>query len=185
MKPQALILIDYTMDFVADDGALTAGKPAQAIDGSICNGIADMLDSGGFVFVMNDMHLADDPTHPESALFPPHNIKGTPGRDIFGKTGEYLEKRKDLVDKKIFWMDKMRYSSFCGTPLDQMLRARGISEIELCGVCTDICVLHTAVDAYNFGYHALIRKDRVASFNPDGHEWALGHFKNSLGFEVV
>ena len=29
---------------------------------------------------------------------------------------------------------------------------RGITELCLTGVCTDICVLHTAVDAYNLGY---------------------------------
>ena len=29
---KALISIDYTYDFVADDGKLTAGKPAQAIE---------------------------------------------------------------------------------------------------------------------------------------------------------
>lgn len=28
---KALISIDYTIDFVADDGKLTAGQPAQAI----------------------------------------------------------------------------------------------------------------------------------------------------------
>ncbi len=28
---KALISIDYTIDFVADEGNLTAGKPAQAI----------------------------------------------------------------------------------------------------------------------------------------------------------
>ena len=32
---KALISIDYTYDFVADDGKLTAGKPAQAISDAI------------------------------------------------------------------------------------------------------------------------------------------------------
>ena len=32
---KALISIDYTYDFVADDGKLTAGKPAQAISKAI------------------------------------------------------------------------------------------------------------------------------------------------------
>lgn len=29
---KALLIIDYTNDFVADDGSLTCGKPAQAIE---------------------------------------------------------------------------------------------------------------------------------------------------------
>ena len=32
---KALISIDYSYDFVADDGKLTAGKPAQAIEDRI------------------------------------------------------------------------------------------------------------------------------------------------------
>ncbi|MDN8705040.1 isochorismatase family protein, partial [Staphylococcus aureus] len=43
---------------------------------------------------------------------------------------------------------------------------------------------HTAVSAYNLGYHITIPKDGVASFNENGHVWALGHFVNSLGAEV-
>ena len=53
-------------------------------------------------------------------------------------------------------MDKRHYSAFSGTDLDIRLRERGITELCLTGVCTDICVLHTAVDAYNLGYQLMI-----------------------------
>ena len=56
--------------------------------------------------------------------------------------------------------------------------------MHLVGVCTDICVLHTAVDAYNKGFKVVVYKDAVASFNQQGHEWALGHFKDSIGAEI-
>ncbi|WP_145541615.1 cysteine hydrolase family protein, partial [Staphylococcus warneri] len=56
--------------------------------------------------------------------------------------------------------------------------------IEIVGVCTDICILHTAVSAYNLGYNITIPIRGVASFNQDGHQWALSHFKNSLGAKV-
>ncbi len=82
-------------------------------------------------------------------------------------------------------MDKTRYSSFAGTDLELRLRERGIQEIHLVGVCTDICVLHTAVDAYNKGFKIVVHEKGVASFNKAGHEWALSHFKMSIGAEVV
>jgi nicotinamidase-related amidase len=47
-----------------------------------------------------------------------------------------------------------------------------------------IFVLHTAVDAYNMGFKIIVHKDAVASFNQNGHEWALGHFEQSLGAMV-
>ena len=35
---------------------------------------------------------------------------------------------------------------------DTVLQERGIRHLALTGVCTDICILHTAVDAYNRCY---------------------------------
>ncbi|SCU42037.1 Nicotinamidase [Staphylococcus aureus] len=45
-------------------------------------------------------------------------------------------------------------------------------------------MLHTAISAYNLGYKISVPAEGVASFNQKGHEWALAHFKNSLGAEV-
>ena len=61
----------------------------------------------------------------------------------------------------------------------------GITALYLTGVCTDICILHTAVDAYNLGYRLFIFKDAVASFDPVGHEWALRHFEQTLGATIL
>lgn len=77
-------------------------------------------------------------------------------------------------------MDKTRYSAFAGTDLEMKLRERGIQEVHLVGVCTDICVLHTAVDAYNKGFHIVVHEKAVASFNEQGHQFALEHFKSCL-----
>jgi nicotinamidase-related amidase len=45
--------------------------------------------------------------------------------------------------------------------------------------------LHTAVDAYNKGFQIVIHEKAVASFNPTGHEWALGHFKGCLNATIL
>ena len=116
-------------------------------------------------------------------LFPPHNIGGTPGRDLFGFVGGAYVKHID--NKNVKWIDKTRYSAFAGTDLDLWLRNEAVSEVHLVGVCTDICVLHTAVDAYNLSYSIVVHKDGVASFDPVGHDWALSHFKNVLGAAVI
>ncbi len=80
---------------------------------------------------------------------------------------------------------KRRYSSFAGTPLDQWLRERRITSVHIVGVCTDICVLHTAIDAYNLGYDITIHSDACATFNPAGSEFALNHFQSVLGATVI
>lgn len=174
---RALIVIDYTIDFVADEGKLTCGKPGQAIEDRIAT-LMEEFSTEDYVVIANDIHEEGDTFHPETVLFPPHNIRGTHGRDLFGKVAAMARVADHVIDKT-------RYSAFSGTDLDLRLRERGIREVHLVGVCTDICVLHTAVDAYNLGYRIVVHADAVASFNATGHEWALTHFKQSIGAEVV
>jgi nicotinamidase-related amidase len=179
---KALINIDYTFDFVADNGALTCGRPGQAIEQKITQITNEFIENGDYVVFAIDVHDQGDEFHPETKLFPPHNLRGTSGRDLFGVLQEVYEKNKDRDN--VEFMDKTRYSAFAGTDLEIKLRVRGITEVHLVGVCTDICVLHTAVDAYNKGFKIVVYKDAVASFNQAGHDWALGHFEQSLGAMV-
>lgn len=178
---KALLVVDYTVDFVADDGALTCGKPGQVIEEKICQLTEEFLNEESLVIMPVDLHEKDDPYHPETKLFPPHNIRGTAGRALYGRLSDIYEAHQN----NIIWMDKTRYSAFAGTPLELVLRERGIEEIHIVGVCTDICVLHTAVDAYNKGFSIVVHKDGVASFDQIGHEWALRHFTATLGAQVL
>lgn len=178
---KALLVVDYTYDFVAPDGKLTCGEPGQAIDLYIANLIEEYIQNDELVIFTNDLHYENDPYHPESKLFPPHNIKGTAGRELYGRVKDTYEKYKN----QCISIDKTRYSSFVGTNLHQLLQERGIHEIGIVGVCTDICVLHTAVSGYNLGYGITVYEQGVASFNEAGHNWALEHFKNTLGATVL
>ncbi|MCI5675262.1 MAG: isochorismatase family cysteine hydrolase [Ezakiella sp.] len=180
---KALINIDYTYDFVADDGALTCGKPGQDIEKNIFELTKRFHEDGDYVVFAIDMHERDDSYHPESKLYPPHNIRGTNGRKLYGSLEELYNKIKD--DNNVYYLDKTRYSAFAGTDLLIKLRERGVDEVHLVGVCTDICILHTAVDAYNLGFKIVVHKDAVASFSESGHEFALAHFKNVIGAEVI
>lgn len=180
---KALISIDYTVDFVADDGKLTAGQPAQAIADKIAAVTQEAYDQGDYIFFAIDCHDEDDDFHPETKLFPSHNIKGTSGRDLYGKLAVVYEGIKD--DARVFWMDKRHYSAFSGTDLDIRLRERRVDTVVLTGVLTDICVLHTAVDAYNLGYTIEIVASAVASLTEENHQFALNHFKHVLGARVI
>ena len=55
----------------------------------------------------------------------------------------------------------------------------------MCGVCTDICVLHTAADARNRDYAVEVPTDCVASFDPQAHQWALQHMERVLGARLT
>ncbi|MFJ8529068.1 isochorismatase [Bacillus pseudomycoides] len=179
---RALINIDYTYDFVAEKGALTCGKPGQEIEKHLVEITKQYIENGDYVVFAIDKHEEKDLYHPETQLFPPHNITGTKGRDLYGELQSVYEEYQDK--ENVYYMDKTRYSAFAGTDLEMKLRERGIQEVHLVGVCTDICVLHTAVDAYNKGFHIVVHEKAVASFNEQGHKFALGHFKSCLHAEV-
>ncbi|MGO1996297.1 MAG: cysteine hydrolase family protein [Staphylococcus equorum] len=182
MKKSALIVVDYSNDFVADNGKMTCGIPGQQIEHYIVERIEVYNKKQQNIFFMMDLHFEENSYHPENKLFPPHNILGTSGRELYGKVNDIYQ--NILFNDHIHFLDKTRYDAFCGTSLDILLRERNVTHLEIVGVCTDICVLHTAITAYNLGYSISISHKGVASFNSTGHDWALDHFKNSLGAEV-
>lgn len=180
---KALISIDYTYDFVADDGKLTTGKAGQVIEQAVTTHTKKFIEEGDFVVFAIDVHDPSDNFYPENKLFPPHNVIGTNGRALYGSLQAVYERAQEQAN--VYWIDKRHYSAFSGTDLDIRLRERGITELYLTGVCTDICVLHTAIDAYNLGYQLFIFEDAVASFDPVGHDWALRHFETVLGAMLI
>lgn len=180
---KALLNVDYTNDFVAQGGALTAGTPAQELHDYIVNLTKEFYENEDYIAFLIDLHYADDQLHPEDKLFVAHNIEGTDGRLLYGELENFYQKIK--ASNHVEYFDKTRYSAFAGTNLELKLRERHIQEVHIVGVVTDICVLHTAVDAYNKGFDIVIHSKGVASFNQAGHDWALEHFENVLGATVL
>lgn len=179
---QALIIIDFVNDFVDSGGSLTCGAPAQQIDEQITGLVKEFSERGDFLVIANDVHTDGDKFNPESRSFPPHCITGTWGGTLYGETNKAV---KMVSDEQKITIPKSRYSAFCGTDLDLKLRERMISTISLVGVCSDICVLHTAIDAYNLGYAISVYENGIASFDETGHRFAIQHFKNVLGATIL
>ena len=65
---------------------------------------------------------------------------------------------------------KSRYSGSYGTELEELLRSLAPEVVEVVGVCTDICVMHTVADLRNRDYAVIVRRDLVATYDAPGHE---------------
>ncbi len=61
----------------------------------------------------------------------------------------------------------------------------GITDLELTGVCTQICILYTAADARMRQYNVSVRKECVESFDEEAHLFALKEMENTLGVKVI
>ena len=125
----ALLSIDYTVEFVADTGRLTTGQAGQAIETTLVDHTQRFIDQGDFVVFAIDRHEAEDPYHPENQLFPPHNLAGSEGRNLYGTLAAVYEDHKEK--ENVYWIDKRHYSAFSGTDLDIRLRERGITALYL------------------------------------------------------
>jgi nicotinamidase-related amidase len=86
-------------------------------------------------------------------------MAGTPGSDVIAdlapQAGDYV-------------LPKRFYSSFHQTGLDSILRQNSVDEVILTGQHTNICVRHTASDAFNAGFNITVPEDAVAMFEEPG-----------------
>ena len=185
MGKKAFILNDYTVDLISETGVLFCGTGAQAIAPAICKYLDEFTAAGDYIAVCLDTHTAGDPFHPETALFPPHNLKGSPGNALYGSVAEKIAEISAGYPEQVVIIEKNRYSAFVGTKLDLWLRSRGVTHLTVSGVCTDMCVLHTVIDAYCRGYKLTVPKSVCYTPNEAGGEFAFAHFQGAMAVTVI
>ncbi len=91
-------------------------------------------------------------------------VRGEPGHDIVPEL--YPIAGEPVVDKP-------GKGAFYATDLDAILCNRGITQLLVCGVTTEVCVSTTVREANDRGYECLVVEDCCASYFPDFHRSAL------------
>jgi len=168
----AVLVVDMLRGFLEEGHPLYCGARARRIIPGIEKLLEQELARGSRVFFICDHH---DPDDLEFKMFPPHCVAGTDEAEVIPELARYSG---EIIPKK-------RYSAFFDTPLEERLRELKPEKIIVCGVCTDICVMHTVANARNRDYEVEVPLDCVASFDEKAHFAALEHMEKVLGAKLT
>jgi len=78
---------------------------------------------------------------------------------------------------------KHQYDGFLNTDLQEILHTKGVQQVVICGVLTNLCCETTARSAFMRGFEVFFVKDGTATFKPAMHEASLLNL--SYGFAVL
>ena len=170
--PNAVLVVDMLRGFMEEGHPLYCGTGARNIIPHIERLLDEETKKGSKIFFITDCHAPDDL---EFKMFPPHCIEGT-------TESEVIPELKRFSGRII---SKQRYSAFYDTGLEKELLKLTPEKIIVCGVCTDICVMHTVADARSRDYAVEVPADCVASFDAGAHKWALAHMEKVLGARLT
>lgn len=174
---KVLVVIDMQNDFI--NGTLGT-KEAVAIVDHVVQKIRDTSDT--LVLFTLDTHQEDYLDTPEGQKLPViHCLEGSDGwqihRDVFSA---WIDNKDRIIAPEII-NNSFNKPVFGSVQLVDFLNSQSetISEIELIGVCTDICVISNAIMIKNNLPHIKISVDSkcCAGVTPESHKEALNIMK--------
>lgn len=155
---KAVLVVDMIEEFVTgrlgDPRMLSVIEPSKRL-------LARAREAGIPVLYARDCHRPGDP---ELEIWGEHAMEGSDGCD-------FVEGLEPLDGEPIF--EKSVYSAFYGTGMDEYLDQLEVDTLVLVGQLTDVCVRHTAADAFYRGYRTQVPSDCVQALDDAQHERAL------------
>lgn len=177
MTPKrVLVVVDMIKGFVKEstkDGPCKLFVKGAA---SIIPNILREMENANEIIYVCDMH---DPDDREFEKWGKHAVVNTEESEVVD------ELMTPSLPKSPFLMGKKTFSGFYNTPLARVLNEEKPSEVVIAGVCTDICVFATALDACYRGHKVTILKDCVYPLYPERGDYLLKYLVDMFGITVV
>lgn len=82
-------------------------------------------------------------------------------------------------------LTKSGWGAFQGTRLEEMLRARGVTQVVVVGLATGFGVESTARQAYDAGFHVVLVADAMTGPDLEGHNHTVQRVFPALGHVVT
>jgi nicotinamidase-related amidase len=169
--PKVILIVDMIRGFLEKGNNLYCGDASRDIIQNVIKLLDSEIGNGSDLIFLCDRHESGDL---EFEMFPVHCLVDSLESELIPELVKYQGLR----------IYKKRYSGFYGTELSDYLGKINPDQVIVCGVCTDICVMHTVADARNRDYNVLVPMDAVASFDVEAHNWAIAHMGKILGAKM-
>jgi nicotinamidase/pyrazinamidase len=175
-----LVVVDVQNDFADPMGSLSVAGAADVVARANLE-IGRAVRGGALVVYTQDWHPESTPHFAkDGGIWPVHCVAGTWGAEFFPRLrvmpGEIVRKGSNGEDGYSgFTMRDPVSGEETATPLEGILRQRGIRRVVVCGLATDYCVNATVLDARRLGFEAVVVVDACAPVNlqPDDGAQAL------------
>lgn len=168
---KALLVIDMLNDFLT--GSLKCERAFHIVP-EIKKVASIFREQRLPVIYCNDAHIKG--IDREISLWGEHAMAGTEGAEVIE---ELTPQPEDYV------VPKRRYSSFFGTDLDMLLRELGVDEVVLTGLHANLCLRHTAADAYFRGYGITVLSDCTEALSDEDYKDGIEYMRKYYGAEIM
>jgi nicotinamidase/pyrazinamidase len=176
---EALLIVDLQNDFLPPAGALAVPDGDQVIAP-----IDELVASGRFELVVatRDWHPPDHASFAsQGGEWPDHCVRGTPGAQLSARLD--VSAVDAVIDKGVE-RTAAGYSAFEVEALRALLREAHVDAVTITGLATDVCVLHTALDALREGLRVTISTRAVRGIDAHRTAAALAELSDA-GARVV
>lgn len=166
----AIVLIDFQGNFVSPDGAWYAKYKDYFEKTKMLDKTVDLVKqaraSGAWVVHVTEGYTQDyrELDHTNPGGFHRGQLARQAWKIGSKEAAYYAPLLPGQGDKDLVLPPRIQINGFGGTGLNEILRSKGIKNVAIAGFTSDVCVLATAISAYDLGYHVYMLKDLAPGF---------------------